>query len=304
MRFIEQYFYRPTTIQKALAFALLPISLFYCTAATLRRTLASRRNFDVAIISVGNLVLGGTGKTPFLIELASEYGDDVAVITRGYKRRSKGLLLVSHNGEILENVERSGDEAQLIAKKLPQATIIASENREKGIAKAIELGKKIVFLDDGFRFKFNKLNIVLRPLLEPRIPLCIPSGAYRERPSLYASADIIAHEGSEYKREVTIENPTTKMLLVTAIASPSRLERFLPEVVGKISYIDHAFFDKDTLVREMEKHGATSLLITEKDEVKMADIDLPRSVMRLRFSIDDEIKVKVKSYIESRLAKV
>ncbi|NLU34110.1 tetraacyldisaccharide 4'-kinase [Wolinella succinogenes] len=304
MRFIERYFYRPSPIQKGVALALLPLSLLYCAIATTRRALSLKREFPATLISIGNLVVGGTGKTPFLIALAKEYEDRVAVVSRGYKRGSKGLLVVSHEGKILEETPKSGDEAMLIAQKLPKATVIVSEDRAKGINKAIELGKDIIFLDDGFRFPYNKLNILLRPLLEPHFKLCIPSGAYRERPSLYQSADILAKEGKEYRREVNISNPTPRMLLVTAIANPSRLERFLPEVVGKIAYKDHAFFDIKTLQKAMKEHEASSLLVTEKDEVKLKESGLPLSVMRLEFFIDEEIRAQVREFVASRPPKL
>lgn len=301
MRFIERYFYRPSVGQKALALALSPLSILYCAMASARRRFSRACEFPAAIISVGNLIVGGTGKTPFIIALAKEYGAQVAVVSRGYKRRSKGLLVVSHEGEILQGAEKSGDEAQLFAQKLPQATIIVSENRERGIQKALELGKKIIFLDDGFRFPYKKLNLVLQPLLEPHFRLCIPSGAYRERPSLYASADILAREGRDYKREVNIENPSARMLLVTAIANPSRLDRFLPEVVGRLTYTDHHFFDSKELKAAMEAHEASSILITEKDEVKLQESGLPLSVMRLELKIDEEIVERVRGYIATRL---
>lgn len=297
MRFIERYFYRPSQGQKLLAYALFPLSCLYCAIATSRRVFARKRHFQAAIISVGNLIVGGTGKTPFLIELAKEYERDCAVISRGYKRKSKGLLLVAHEGKILAPTQNSGDEAQLIARKLPQATVIVSENRAQAIQKALELGKRIIFLDDGFRFPYNKLNIVLRPLLEPALSLCIPSGAYRERPCLYARADILAKEGSDYKREVEITNKTERMLFVTAIANPSRLEQYLPNVVGKITYEDHAFFEESTLKNELIKHQATSLLVTEKDEVKLQNMDVPLSVMRLNLHISEAIHAHTRAYI-------
>ena len=114
MRFIDRYFYKPNFLHICISFALLPISLFYLIVATLRRKCAKYYDFKIPIISVGNLIVGGTGKTPFLCEIAKDF-ENVAVISRGYKRKSKGLLIVSKNGEICATQEQSGDEAHLIA---------------------------------------------------------------------------------------------------------------------------------------------------------------------------------------------
>lgn len=300
MRFIERYFYRPSLGQKLLAFALLPLSLLYCLIATLRRKLSSSATFDAAIVSIGNVTIGGSGKTPLTIALAKRHEARAAIILRGYKRKSKGLLVVAHGGEILCETHSSGDEASLLAQKLPLSTIIVSEDRREGILKAISLGKRIIFLDDGFRFPCNKLNLLVRPLLEPHFRFCLPSGAYRERPSLYKTSQaLIVQEGREYTREVTVENPTPRMLLVTAIANPSRLDQFLPEVIGKISYQDHAFFDEANLKQLLQSHQATSLLVTEKDAVKIPAESLPLSILRLHIKVDPSLQEKVDDYIQT-----
>ena len=75
--------------------------------------MAVRKDFGIPIISVGNLVVGGSGKTPFTIAIAKEL-KDVAIISRGYGRKSKGLIEVSRKGMILTDVEHSGDEPMLV----------------------------------------------------------------------------------------------------------------------------------------------------------------------------------------------
>lgn len=299
MRFIDSYFYQPNFWQKCLSIALLPISVFYGVSATLRRVLGwafGVRDFGVPIISVGNLVVGGSGKTPFIIEVAREF-NDVAIISRGYKRQSKGLVVVSHRGEIVCKQAEAGDEAFLIAKSLPNTTVIVCKNRVKAIEEAINLGAKCIFLDDGFRFAFKKLNILLKPKLSPYFPFVLPSGIYREMPYLYKYADLLILEGRDYDREVFVSNPTQRMLLLTAIANPSRLEEYLPAVVGKIFLSDHSRFDEEFLCTEIEKHSATSLLVTTKDEVKLQDMPFNLSVMRLKLRIDSEILRQIRDYI-------
>lgn len=299
MRFVDSYFYQPNFWQKCLSIVLLPISLFYGISATLRRVFGrvfGLRDFGVPIVSVGNLVVGGSGKTPFIIEVAREFSN-VAIISRGYKRQSKGLLVVSHCGKILCKQVEAGDEAFLIAKSLPNATIIVCKNRAKAIEEAKSLGAKCIFLDDGFRFAFKKLNILLKPKLSPYFPFVLPSGIYREMPYLYKYADLLILEGRDYNREVFVSNPTQRMLLLTAIANPSRLEEYLPEVVGKIFLSDHSRFDEEFLHNQMKKYNATSLLVTSKDEVKLQDMGFNLSVMRLKLHIDSQILHKIRDYI-------
>lgn len=299
MRFVDSYFYRPNFFQKCLSIVLLPISILYGVSATLRRVLSKAfglRDFGVPIVSVGNLVVGGSGKTPFIIEVAREF-DNVAVISRGYKRKSKGLLVVSHNGEIVCKQVEAGDEAFLIAKSLPNTTVIVCKNRAKAIEEAKNLGAKCIFLDDGFRFAFKKLNILLQPKLSPYFPFVLPSGIYREMPYLYKSADLLVLEGRDYDREVVVENQTQRMLLLTAIANPSRLEEYLPAVIGKVFLSDHSRFDEGFLRAQIDKHNATSLLVTSKDEVKLQDMGFELSVLRLKLHIDSQILRQIREYI-------
>ncbi|STO83047.1 tetraacyldisaccharide 4'-kinase [Helicobacter pylori] len=164
--FLERYFYDPTLLQKGLIFALYPFSLIYQFIATIKRKIAKKHDFKIPIISIGNLIAGGSGKTPFILEIAPRY-QEVAVVSRGYQRDSKGLVVVSVKGNILVPQKTAGDEAYLLALNLKQASVIVSEKRELGVLKALELGAKIVFLDDGFRFNFNQFNALLKPKVPP-----------------------------------------------------------------------------------------------------------------------------------------
>lgn len=299
MRWIDAYFYQPTFFQKILSFLLLPISLLYAIGSLVRLKVGRFYDFEMPIISVGNLVAGGSGKTPFIIEVARQY-DKVAVVSRGYKRRSKGLVVVSQWGEIKVSQDQAGDEPYLIAKELKNASVIVCKDRIQAIKEAKSMGAKIIFLDDGFRFAFKKLNIILRPLLQPYFPFCLPSGIYRELPLFYKNADILVQEGKDYVREVKIESPTSRMLLLTAIANPSRLDAFLPKgVVGKVTLSDHSTFESAFLESKMREFNATSLLVTSKDEVKLLEKGFCLSVMRLKLNIHSDILDTITQYIES-----
>ncbi len=302
MRFIDRYLYKPNALQKALSILLLPISILYLIMSIVRRKIQRYYDFQIPIISVGNLIAGGSGKTPFLLEIAKDY-NHIAVISRGYKRKSNGLVVVSINGKLQVSEEQSGDEAYLIALSLKNASVIVCKNRKKAIKKAKELGAKCVFLDDGFRFNFKKLNIILYPKLMPYFPFTLPSGMYRENPFYSNPNDIVLKEDVDYIREVYIDNPSEKMLLLSAIANPMRLEQFLApyrtNIVGDILLSDHARFDFDFVQREFKRTGATSLLVTQKDKVKLTKCEIPLSTLVLKMHIKDDITKQIREYINA-----
>lgn len=297
--FFEEMFFTPKWYHYPLIVILSPLALLYGLMMFIRRKLTAKKDFGIPIVSVGNLIVGGSGKTPFVIALASRY-EDVTVISRGYGRESKGLLKVSERGKILTTVEESGDEPMLIAVSLPQASVIVSEERHSAIELAKKEGSKLIIMDDGFnRVEIKKFEILLEPQSIQNI-LPFPSGAFREFSFSRKYADIVAKEGKSFTRNVSFENLTSKMILVTAISNPQRLDPYLPEgLVKKVYLEDHAYFDEVSLQESLEKYKAKSLLVTEKDAVKMQDFKLPLSHMKLKLDIVDEIFSGVDNYVNS-----
>jgi len=296
--FFEKMMFSPQWYHYFIIVLLFPLSIVYGTIMFFRRLITQKKDFGIPIVSVGNLIVGGSGKTPFVIALASRY-KDVTIISRGYGRQSKGLIEVSKKGKILTKVEQSGDEPMLMAVSLPHASIIVSEDRHKAIALAKEQGAKLIILDDGFnRVEIEKFEIVLEPeIIKNYLPF--PAGAFREFYFSNRYADIVAKEGQDFVRKVSFENLSPKMLLVTAISNPDRLDRYLPQgVVHKIYLEDHAYFEEEPLKEFMQECGAESLLVTEKDVVKMKDFKLAIAEMKLKLKIQDEIFIKIEDYIE------
>ena len=297
-QFFEAMFFSPKWYHYVVMILLFPLSLVYGVCMFLRRVFTSKNHFSIPIISVGNLQVGGTGKTPFLTALALNY-EDVTIISRGYGRESTGLVEVSYKGKILVNVKQSGDEPMLIAQSLPNASVIVSEDRIIAIEDAMREGAKIILLDDGFnRVEIEKYEILLEPACMPNT-LPLPAGPLREFAWTKGYADLVLKEDQNFKRVVSFENLSEKMLLVTAISNPARLNAFLPEnVVGKIYFDDHAYFDETLLKEEMKKYGADTLLVTQKDVVKMKHFKLPLSLMKLKLEISDKVFTEVNHYIK------
>lgn len=290
---VEKYFYNPNSAQKLLSILLLPISWLYCFVMYLRFKTKVVQDFDIDIVSVGNLSVGGSGKTPLVTALASKY-EDTAVVLRGYGRSSKGLHVISNAGEILEGVDVSGDEAMIYAKKLPKTIVIVSEDRKEGILKAKELGAKIVFLDDAYsKHDIKKLDILID--VESKNRSCLPSGPFRER--LWPSKEAyVLKDGIDFKRTTQLKDKCDKMSLVTAIARPGRLDEFLPKVVSKNYFEDHHSFIKNEIEDILQRDASDSVLVTYKDFVKLESFGLPLSLLDLHVEVDDSVFKIIDNY--------
>ncbi|NKQ41083.1 MAG: tetraacyldisaccharide 4'-kinase [Sulfurovum sp.] len=295
-------FYDPIWYHHMVSILLLPTSLLYATGMLIRRKVAKRKRYAVPIISVGNLVIGGSGKTPLVIALADALiNKKITIISRGYGRQSSGMVEVSRDGEVICGVGQSGDEAMLMALSLPEASIIVSEDRALAIELAIDQGAELVILDDGFnRVEIEKFEILLEPVLLANF-MPLPSGPFREFAFSKKYADMMLRDGADFERVVSFENLQNRMLLVTAIADPKRLDPYLPEgIIKKVYLKDHAYFDKSKLEELLQKNRADSLLVTGKDLVKIEDYDLPISKMKLKLRLKDSIIPQIEAYIKGK----
>jgi len=244
----------PNPFQRLISVAFFPLTIVYCIVVAYKRLSAKPFDFGLPIISIGNLIVGGSGKTPVTIALAKDK-EDAFVILRGYGRASKGLVLVSQKGSILVDSNESGDEAMVLARSLPNGSVIVAENRVEGILKARELGAKIIFLDDGYRHhNIQKFDILIRPKDEPTNLFCLPSGGYRETKMMYSFVPVVLKDGEDFTRIVTfkkdgeiLETLPQNLLLLTAISKPTRLLEYLPKNTKMQTFPDHHSFTKDEI---------------------------------------------------------
>lgn len=178
-----------------------PFSFLYGIGVRLRNTLfdagiLKSQSFPLPVINVGNITVGGTGKTPhteYLIRLLQQ-DFNVAVLSRGYKRKSKGFVLATPQS----SAEEIGDEPFQMAHKYPEVRIAVDRNRCHGIEqltsdKAIPPAE-VIILDDAFQHRYVKpgLNILLidynRPVWDDTL---LPAGRLREPLSGKRRADLI-----------------------------------------------------------------------------------------------------------------
>ena len=178
---------------------LLPLSWLYGIASNFRNALFNigvlkSRSFDVPVIAVGNITVGGSGKTPhveYLIRLLKDTFH-TAVLSRGYKRKSKGFIQATATTTMPE----IGDEPYQMKQKYPDVIVAVDKNRCHGIDTLLENDKKIdvIHLDDAFQHRYVKpgINILLvdyhRLIIYDEL---LPAGRLREPLSGKDRADIV-----------------------------------------------------------------------------------------------------------------
>ena len=179
--------------------ALRPLSWLYGVGVKLRNTMFNigvlkSRAFDIPVISVGNITVGGTGKTPhveYLIRLLQDRFR-VAVLSRGYKRSSKGFV----QANAATTMPEIGDEPYQMKQKFPNITIAVDKNRCHGIDQLVANDQKldVILLDDAFQHRYVKpgINILLvdyhRLIIYDEL---LPAGRLREPLEGKDRADIV-----------------------------------------------------------------------------------------------------------------
>ncbi len=213
---------------------LLPVSLIYGWAVRLRNYLfdigvKKSRQFDVPVIAVGNISVGGSGKTPVVEYLISLLKGEVeiAVLSRGYKRKSKGYVLANKDTTVAE----LGDEAYWFRKKHPDIHIAVDADRCNGIDRLLgdweTCGTGLVLLDDAYQHRYVKpgVNMLLVDCHRLISDDCLlPAGRLREPQEGKRRADIVvvtkcpqtmtASEFDDVERSLALE-PHQKLFFAT-----------------------------------------------------------------------------------------
>lgn len=178
---------------------LLPFSLLYGLGISLRDLLYRWKllvsvKFNLPVISVGNLSMGGAGKTPhieYLIRLLGPYLH-LSTLSRGYRRKTQGHRTVHY----WSTVEEVGDEPLMYKRKYPEVYVTVNENRELGIPQLVQQAPQtqVVLLDDAFQHRSVTpgLNLLLTEFSRPFTrDFLLPSGRLREWRSAYRRADVV-----------------------------------------------------------------------------------------------------------------
>lgn len=269
---------------------------------------AARTRLSRPVVSVGNLVTGGSGKTPVVAAIAgvlSRLGHRPAILSRGYgrSRRAPDLVVVSGGTGPLVPVDQSGDEPQMLARDIRGVPIVVAADRAKAGQIAIDrFDSTVLILDDGFQHLRLERTIDLLVLSPADLTeTLLPSGRLREPLSAAGVADAVLAYGSaadaaHLARHVGVEHsfcitPRYLPLLtlhgvlpaadarVAAVAGIARPQRFADalrkqgyDIVREFTFPDHHWFTAAD-VREIEARvrelGASAVVTTAKDAMRL-----------------------------------
>jgi tetraacyldisaccharide 4'-kinase len=298
-----------------------PLTGLYAAATALRNTLYNRavlasRRLEQPVVSVGNLSAGGSGKTPFVIalgELLQARHIRFDVLSRGYRRRTRGILVVDVKGKAAD----FGDEPLLIARRLGVPVIVGESRYRAGRVAEPRFHPQLHILDDGFQHRSlaRDFDIVLMTERDFDDRL-LPSGRLREPLSSLRRADAIAlpQEFSAHhpllnefarqgkliwrmRREIVIPDPPLAPIVFCGIARP---DQFFAQVraagiapAAEVAFRDHHPYrrrDVERLLAMRVKLGAGGFLTTEKDALNLGSFqpDLqPFAVAALSLKLDN-----------------
>jgi len=256
-----------------------------------------RRRLAAPVISIGNLTVGGSGKTPLAAGIARallDMRERPSILSRGYARkiRDDGVVIVSDGRSVLEGVERSGDEPQMLARAVPGAAVLVSGSRYvAGRIAESRLGCTVHVLDDGFQHFDLARDIDLLVLPDAAEDTrSLPFGRFREPLDAASAADaFFVEEGVRapdvvdkgrplftFTRRLGGPRPDRPAFAFAGIAKPERffgdLEKAGWTLTGRRSFGDHHHYsgsELDEIARAATSSGAAVILTTEKDLVRL-----------------------------------
>jgi tetraacyldisaccharide 4'-kinase len=313
---------------------LAPLGVLYGAAASARvaayrRGWVARARLAGPVISVGNLSVGGSGKTPVVALVAGllrEAGHPVAVLSRGYGGSFRGDCLVVGDGDrVSAGPREAGDEPVMLARSLPGVVVAVGRRRDR-VGRVVEarFGPRVHVLDDGFQhLRLGRdLDLVCATAGDLR-DRPLPAGRLRESPSALARADLILLDADDPVRAGVLAAHAGRVLrlrrgvvgffgtdgaphpapqapfLLCGIARPERFHADVAARVGRVAGIaafgDHHFFTTEELAAvesRARQAGADALVTTAKDAVRLPAPSLPVLVLRIVAEVDEEARLR------------
>ena len=279
---------------------LIPLSLITWIYIILKKTFIQKVKFNIPVICVGNIFIGGTGKTPLSIHIArklSENGKNPAIVRKYYKSHiDEHKMILSYYNKLILNL-----------------------NRSKGIYEAIEKGYDAVILDDGFQDYKIKKNLSIICFNSNQLignGYLFPSGPLRESLGSLRNANILIINGdkslnfeqkilkiqkdlkiyySNYKPLNIQEFKNKKLLVISGIGNPENFFKILKDnqmnIQEKMVYPDHYEFTKNEMLKIIEyaKKNDFQIVMTEKDYYKIKDFSLENiKYLKVKLEIEKE----------------
>ena len=314
--------------------ALLPLAWLYGAAVGIRNHYYDRveaKKLPVPVVSVGNVTVGGSGKTPLVATLAKDLlarEFPVALISRGYGREGHAaFVLVSDGKEVLVDAREGGDEPVELARKVPGLVVAVGSDRVRAAETLLEkLGRHVILLDDGFQHRrlARDVDLVCFDCTESESSLhLLPVGRLREPIRNLKRADaVVLTRWSESCRmpelgDVPVIRAITRVVgftrlggegdsldagafrnetvsLALGVARPERVRESLDaHIAHVVTRRDHHRWSETELreiVDEAKAKGATAVLTTGKDSVKMSLLDSASASLPVyRIEVETEI---------------
>jgi tetraacyldisaccharide 4'-kinase len=270
-----------------------PLSAFYAAVVAGKNRLydsgvLTAHRLQGPVISIGNLSVGGSGKTPFVIllgQLLQERGVAVDVLTRGYGRKTRGVLEVDPSG----SPEQFGDEPLLIARRLGCSVVVGESRYEAGLCAEKIYGTRLHILDDGFQHRALARDFDIVFLTSEDLgDQTLPAGRLREPLASLRRADAVVITGEidyalppgkavwRIRRGLELSETPARPVVFCGIARP---ERFITQLgdagvepVATKFYRDHHRYDAADIgdLRALRhRSGATGFITTEKDAINL-----------------------------------
>jgi tetraacyldisaccharide 4'-kinase len=287
----------------------------------------ARRRLSRPVVSVGNLSMGGSGKTPTVACLARRmlaWGERPAILSRGYARATPrdGVVVVRDPERVLGTLAESGDEPLMLARSLEGVSVLVSADRYlAGRLAEQHLGATVHILDDGFQHLALERDVDLLLVTEDdrRDGRTLPAGRLREPIDASAAADAVIAVGPVVPEDApwrlvpspaTTEPSSDPALVVAGIARPQRLTSSAREagwtVVDTMVFRDHHAYSRRDVVRILARAretGAQLILTSPKDHVRLEPVQGSRlPVVVLPYDVSIEPANEFDAWLKQRLA--
>lgn len=315
--------WRPSTVaEQALQLGLRPLAMAYGAAVGARNALYDlgwlpSARVAARVVSIGNLTVGGTGKTPAALWLADRLiarGRRAGIVARGYRKRRPGVVIVGTDGTPLVAPEEGGDEAVMLAHRFAGPVVTGERRAEAAAAAVAQFGLDVVVLDDGFQHRalHRDADLVLVSD-DPAAGRLLPAGSRREPLGSLARARAVLAVGDgapatpsslprfQARIEATALVQATeagwrtapvsaldgaRVIAVSGVARPERFAALLArcgaQVRRHIVFPDHHTYASVDVAALVAASAEGVLVTTEKDLVKLAEIPGLRALHALR----------------------
>ena len=297
-------------------YLLFPVSILYRLIILFKnfcydKSFIKANQLPCDVISIGNLAFGGTGKTPTVLYLCKIFQEnkkkDIAILSRGYKRNTRGTILVSNGNGPLKNWQAVGDEPYMMAQKTKNIPIVVDNNRYRGGKFLIKhFDTKLIILDDGFQHRSLSRNldiVLINGSTHPSDYSILTIKLLRETWSGLQRADAIIFTKDKPKplllKKIKKEklicinstlnsfisypkglNKQSKAVLLSGIGDPKTFEKSVKnhgcEIVGIKRFKDHYLYNRKRLLKIIQfakDKKADYILTTEKDWVKIKPLE-------------------------------